>query len=158
MAAPVPSTRVAPTGFRLDDGFVAKLIFETDEGLDIWEKDVGIPGIDGGDPIETTTQHNVFYRTFAPRQLDTLTSFQVVAAYDPCVYADLLTKVNVNQTITILFPDTSTLAFYGYLRSVEFSPMVEGEQPEVTLTIQPTNFDPANCVEAGPVVDCNGTC
>lgn len=158
MASPVAIPRVTPAGVRLDDGHQALISFGTNASLPIWEKDVGIPGMDGGDPVETTTQWNEDYRTFAPRQLVTLTEFQVVAAYDPCAYEDLLALINVVDNITIYFPDTSTLAFWGYLRLVEFSPLVEGEQPTLTLTITPTNYDACNCVEAGPVLDCNGTC
>lgn len=158
MAAPTATPRGTPPGFKMDDGFQSFITFEGLPQLNIWEKDVGVPGIDGGDPIETTTMHNEVYRTMAPRSLVTLTPFQVVAAYDPCAYDDLIAIVNIEKTVTVTFGDTSTLAFYGYLQTVEFAQMVEGEQPEVTLTIVPTNVDPDECVEAGPVIVCNGTC
>lgn len=158
MAAPSPIVRVAPSGFRLDEGYQALITVGTLPGIDLWEKDVGVPGIDGGDPIDTTTQHNSIYNTKSPRVLKELTPFTVVCAYDPCVFTDILGLVNGNDSITITFPDTTTLAFWGYIRSAEFAPMVIGEQPEVTITIVPTNYDPNNCVEAGPAIDCNGTC
>lgn len=158
MAAPAAVARGTPDGFLPQNGFGSFITFPTIPQLNIWEKDTGVPGQDGGEAVETTTHHNVTYRTFAPRSLVTLTPFQVVAAYDPCVYDDLLTLININDNITITFFDSSTLAFWGFLQSVEFAPLVDGEQPELTLTIVPTNWDPDNCVEAGPVLTCNGTC
>lgn len=158
MAAPSPIPRLSPSGFRLDDGYQSLITFGLLAGLDIWEKDVQPPGIDGGDPIDTTTMHNSAYRTNAPRSLKSLTEHTIVAAYDPCAYVDLLTMVNVIDEITITFPDNSTLAYWGYIRSVELSPMIEGEQPEMTITVVPTNYDCNDCTEAGPVIDCNGTC
>jgi hypothetical protein len=158
MAAPVATPRGTPAGLKADDGFGAFITFSGLAQLDIFEKDTGVPGLDGGDPIDTTTHHNVAYNTKAPRSLVDLTEFQVTAAYDPCVYDDLLAIVNIEKTITITFPDTSTLAFFGYLRAVEFAGLVNGTQPELTLTVVPTNVDPSDCTEAGPVVVCNGTC
>ena len=158
MAAPAPIPRIAPDGFRLDDGYQTLITFGVLPGLDIWEKEAQPPGIDGGDPIDTTTMHNDSYRTNAARKLKSLTEHTIVAAYDPCAYVDLLTMVNVVDEITVFFPDNSTLSYWGFIRSVEFSPLVEGEQPEMTITVVPTNYDACNCVEAGPVIDCNGTC
>lgn len=158
MAAPVAIPRVTPNGYRLDDGHQCLISFGDLAALDVWEKDVQPPGLDGGDAVDITTQHNEDYRTFAGRNLVTLSEHTVVAAYDPAVYADLVTLLNVTQNITIYFPDNSTLAYWGFIRQVEFSPLVEGEQPEMTITITPSNYDCANCVEAGPVVDGNGTC
>lgn len=158
MAAPTTTARTTPDGFRLDNGHQTLITFAFAPGLDFWEKEVQPFGFDGGDAIDTTTMHNVIYRTKSPRNLLDLTEHTVVGAYDPCVYVDLLQMVNVIDSITITFPDTSTLTYWGYIRLVEVSPLVEGEQPEMTLTIVPTNYDACNCVEAGPVIDCNGTC
>ncbi len=158
MAVPVAIPRISPTGFRLDDGYQTLLSIASQSGLDIWEKEVTPPGMDGGDPIDTTTMHNADYRTMSPRQLITLTEHTVVAAYDPCVYEVLLALVNVTDNFTVTLPDNSTLSYWAFIRSVEFSPHVEGEQPEMTITIVPTNYDDCNCVEAGPVMDCAGTC
>lgn len=158
MGAPVSIARLTPTGFRLDDGYQTLISFGVLPGLDIWEKEVQPPGIDGGDPIDTTTMHNEDYRTMAPRKLKILSEHTITAAYDPCAYVDLLTMVNVVDDITVFFPDNSQLSYWGFIRSVEFSPLVEGEQPEMTITVVPTNYDACNCVEAGPVIDCNGTC
>lgn len=158
MAAPTPTVRGTPPGFILNDGFPSFIAFASIPQLLIWEKQVQPPGIDGGDPIDTNNMHNDEWRTMAPRALKTLSPFTVVAGYDPGAYTELEALVNDPEAITVIFPDTSTLAFWGYLQKVEFSPMVEGTQPECTLTIVPTNYDPDNCVPAGPVLDAHGTC
>lgn len=158
MAAPVPTARQTPIGFRLKNGYQALLTFEFATLANYFEIAVGVPGLDAGDEIDITTQHNVTWRTFAPRTLVTLTPFTVTAAYEPDVFTEFYNQLGVEQTFTIKFPDTSTLAFYAFLKSVEFDPMVDGEMPMLTITIVPTNYDPDNCVEAGPVLDDNGTC
>jgi hypothetical protein len=60
--------------------------------------------------------------------------------------------INNETTITVHFPDGSTLAFYGYLKTFEPQEMTEGEQPEAECEFVVTNWDPANRVEAGPVM------
>lgn len=152
MAAPTPSARVAPTGIHLEDGFSTLITLATDTNIELWEKTVKPPGIDGGDSIPQTTMHNTAWRTMAPRQLKTLTETTTTCAYDPLIYTSILASVNIPTTITVTFPDGTTLAFYGYLQKFEPSDLKEGEQPEATVTITPTNYDPVNHVEAAPVL------
>ncbi len=75
-----------------------------------------------------------------------------MAAYDPVVYTDILALINAPGGVTVHFPDGSTLDFYGYIKKFEPAALKEGEQPEATVTIVPTNYDPANHVEASPVL------
>ena len=152
MAAPVPTVRQSPGGIKLDDGYQTLVTFASDPDIEFWEKTVQPPGIDGGDAIDTTTMHIDEWRTMAARALKTLTESSLTVAYDPILYTSILALINVETTITITFPDGSTLAFYGFLRSFEPSEMSEGEQPEATVNITPTNFDPVNFVEADPVL------
>jgi hypothetical protein len=79
-------------------------------------------------------------------------SFTLTAAYDPNVYNQIDDQLNVNQTITVTYPDGSTLAFYGWLRRFEPADNEEGTQPEATITIEPSNTDPADFTEEGPVL------
>jgi hypothetical protein len=156
MTAPVATARVTPTSTlnRLDDGYQALLTFASNPDVKFWEKTTGGPGVDGGPAIETTTQHNTLWRTFQPRALKTLTPFDVIGAIDPDMYStdELSALINVKDTITVTFPDGSTLAFYGFLQRISEPAMVEGEQPEVTLTIVPTNTDPTTGDEEPPVM------
>jgi hypothetical protein len=152
MAAPTPTPRVTPTGKYLDDGHQTLVTFARDTNVNLWEKSVTPPGIDGGDEIDVTTMHNVLWRTTRPRQLQTLTEMTFTAAYDPNIYTQVLALVNQDDTITVTFLDGSTVAFYGYLKSFTPDAATEGEQPEATVVVVPTNWDATNSVEAGPTV------
>lgn len=152
MAAPTPHAIGTPAGIKLDNGFSTRIVFDHAPTASLWEKKVKPPGIDGGDAIETTTMRNVLYRTMAPRSLITLVPMTITAAYDPNMYNQLVAIINVRTTVTVFFPEGSTLAFYGFLQKVEPNDNSEGEQPEVTVTIVPTNFDHVNKVEAGPLL------
>lgn len=60
--------------------------------------------------------------------------------------------VNVEQTITITFPDGSTLAFYGFMKSFEPDNLEEGTFPIATVAFVPTNADPTTGDEEAPVL------
>lgn len=153
MAAPVTTTRQAPAGIKLRDGFSTKIAFENDPDVSFWEKTVQPPGIDGEDEIDITDMHNVAVRTRAARSLYTLTPVNTTVAYDPNVYNNIMSLVNSEGSITIHFPDGSTLDFFGYLKSFTPSENSEGEEPEADIVIVPTNTDPDNnYVEAVPVL------
>jgi hypothetical protein len=152
MGAPTVTARVDPPGIKLDDGHSTTFAFSADANVNLWEKTVTPPGIDGGDEIDTTTMHNNTWRTRAPRQLKTLTEMSCTCAYDPVVYTELLALINVRQSITVHMPDGSTVAFFGFLKNFEPGENSEGEQPTADVTIVPTNVDPDDGTEAAPVV------
>lgn len=150
--APSPTARADPSGIKLDDGYRTLVTFASDPNIQFWEKSVTPPGLDGGDEIDTTTMHNDDWRTNAPRALIRMTPFTMTAAYDPSLYTAALALINVKTTVTVTYPDGSTLAFYGFLKTIEFSELVEGTQPECTITVVPTNQDPTTGAEEAPVL------
>jgi hypothetical protein len=152
MAAPTPTTRATPSGIMLDDGFSTKITFASDANIEFWERTVTPPGVDGGDAIDQTTMHATAWRVQRARQLKTLTEGSSTVGYDPGVLTAIIALVNVETTITYTFPDGSTWAFYGYLRTFTPNEMSEGAVPEATITIQPTNFDLVNKTEEGPAI------
>lgn len=152
MAPPAPTVRGTPAGIRLDDGFPTKITIGDLTTVSFWEKTVKPTGIDGGDSVPTTTMHNVTWRTMNPRKLKTLTESTSKVAYDPNIYNQVVPYINLKTTITITFPDGSTLAFFGYLKNFEPDEVQEGTQPEATVTLVPTNQDPQTGVEAAPVL------
>lgn len=158
MAAPQTTARLDPGGFKLQSGHQTLIAFASNPAVLFYERDVTPPGIDGGDPIDTTTQHNVTVTTMAPRDLFTLTNSTVVVAYDPEVYNDILALVNSPTSITTIFPDGATLDFWGYLKSFTPNALSIGEMPTANVEIVPTNYDPVHCVEAIPVMTSAGTC
>lgn len=149
---PTTTVRQTPAGIRLTDGFSTKIAFAADPDVSFWEKDVKPPGIDGGDAIQTSTMHNVKWRTMASRALRTLTECTTTVAYDPNVYNNITALINVEGAITVHFPDGSTLDFYGFLQKFEAAALKEGEMPEATVTITPTNTDPTTGAESDPVL------
>jgi len=157
MVAPTPTARVTPNAPRLKDGFSSLITFAADSDVALWEIGVKPPGQDGGDEIDTTTMHNVTYRSRSPRALITLTNSTARFAYNPKFYTELLTLLNVETTITQTFPNSDTLAYYGFLKNVEPEELVEGEMPIASATIVPTNADPSTGSEEAPVFADNAT-
>ena len=153
MAAPATTVRGTPTGRKLDEGFSTKIAFSRLPTVSFWEKTVQPPGADGGEPVETTTMHNLAWRTMNPRVLVTLSPHTTKVAYDPNVYNQIVnTLINAKGAVTVKFSDGSTLDYFGYLQKFEPDQIEEGKQPEATITIVPTNFDYANNVESSPVL------
>ena len=139
----------------LEDGFQTLVGFSAGSSGVVFsdlgkEKTVTPPGLDGGGPIDTTTMRNTLYRTMAPKQLITLTESTMAMAYDPAVYDEIIAMLNVKQAITITFPDSSTLVFWGYLNTFTPNGNTEGEQPMADINLQPTNTD-ADDAEIAPV-------
>lgn len=152
MAAPVAKTRLTPSGIPLQDGYQSEIAFTSNRQIGFWEKNVTPPSLEGGEPVNTTTMQNATHFTKAPRQLIDYGDTSVVAGYDPLMYTNIKAMINVRDTVTITFPDGSTLAFFGFLRSFTPSELVEGTMPEATIVIVCTNWDHANNVEAAPVL------
>lgn len=157
MPPPVPGTRQAPTGTRMDEGHQTLVSFAADPDASYWEKTVTPPGVDGGDPVDTTTMHNVDWRTKNPRVLAEMTEFSFTAAYDPAFILTILAILNVKTTVTVHYPNGGRLAFFGFLRGFEADSIEEGAQPEATATVVPTNQDPTTGAEQAPVYDPPGT-
>ena len=138
-----------PAGTMINDGYPIRVDFAQDADVNLWEKSIQPPGMDGGGPINISTMLNATYRTQAPKSLISLTESTFTAGWDPAVYDDIIAMINVNGLITITFPDTSTFAFYGYLNLFEPSEMEEGEHPEAEVTLVPTLQNAG--VETAPV-------
>lgn len=142
------TARSAPGGVKPDDGFSSLIAFAADPDISFWEKTVKPPGLDGGEPIDTTTMHNTSLRTMGPRSLATMTPFTTKVTYDPEVYDQILAIINTAGWVTVHFWDGSTIDFYGYLQKFEPDDLSEGAQPEATVTIVPTNTVPATGAES----------
>lgn len=151
MAAPSATARVTPPGFHMKDGFRFLIAFAADPDILLWEKSASPPGFDGGDLIDTTTQHNGTWRIMRTRSLITMTEMSGRCAYHPLVYPQIQALINVETTVTFHWPTGNYTAFYGALRVFEPDEMSEGEHPEASYTVSPINFDPTNRVEAGPL-------
>jgi hypothetical protein len=151
MPAPTPAARTLPTGKKLGDGFPTLISLKLKPAITFWEKTCKPPGMDGGEPVDNTTMHNVAMRTSAPRKLKTATSATATVAYDPKVLPEIIASINIPDTVTYHFPDRSSWCFYGFLQSFEPGDCAEGAQPEATATFAQTNTDPVDGTEQVPV-------
>lgn len=138
---------------RLDDGFKTLISLG---GTNLWEKSVTPPAMEGGGEVDTTTMRNTNWRTKNPKKLKTMGESSFTAAYDPAAYNTLLAQVNVNQLITVTFPNNATLRFWGWLDSFAPGELVEGEQPTADCTIICSNQN-ASGVEVAPLYGAPGS-
>ena len=150
MGIPTTSTRGTPGGIKLGDGFQTLIAFENNLVVAFYEKTVTPPGLDGGDPVDTTTMHNATYRTKISRALIEMTDAGIVVAYDPLVLDEIVTLLNVEQSITVNHSNGDKWDFWGFLKSFVPSEVSEGAQPEATIVIVATNTDPSDGSESGP--------
>jgi hypothetical protein len=151
MALTPGTTPPAPTGNKMCEGYASFLGFASKSTLGVWATSVTPLGLDGGDPIDCSTMHSVTFRERDPRSLITTTDAKVEGFYDPDAWPDLIAIINKIETITIWFPDNSTLAFFGFLKSAEFGALTEGEAAKITLTIVGTHRDPTTGTVTPPV-------
>lgn len=138
------------TSKRIDDGHSTIITLTSPATVKLYEKEVTPPGIDGGGANPTTTMRNTVWRTMAPKKLKTFDEIAVVASFATDVYQDLVGAVNVNQLITLTFPDGSTLEIWAWLNIFKPNRFVEGEQPTAQVTFICSNQDDAG-VETAPV-------
>lgn len=151
MAAPTPTTRVTPVGLRLRDGFRTKFTFANDSDLSVWEISGKPPSYDGGDPIDLRTMWDTKYVPKWPRGLIEVGPATMKVAYDPAVLTQIVAIINTATTITVTYPDGSTEAYFGYLRSFERDELTDGEMPTATVTIEATMLD-SSFAEQAPVL------
>lgn len=133
----------------LDDGFSTKITFGTSTITLYEETEVTPPALSGGGKKEVTTMHNTKYRTAKPKKLVDVGDIAKTVRYDPAIYSQIIASIQVNQLITIEFPDGSELAIWGWLE--EFTPgaNVEGEPPTAEVLICASNLNGTN-VETAP--------
>jgi len=116
------------------------------------EIEVTPPALDAGGTITQTTMRNTKMRTMLGKQLVTLGKISVKVAYDPKAYAQIFAVLGSNRYITVTFPDNSTLVFYAVVDKFTPDALKEGERPEATLELEPSNLTTANPpVEFQPV-------
>ena len=134
----------------LNDGRPTRITFADFPVVEFCEKEVTPPGVEGGGANDTTTMKNTTFRTMQPKKLKTLAEGGATVAYETVVYDKIIAMININQLITVTFPDLSSIAFFGWLDTFVPGALVEGEQPTAEITIIPSNQDAAGA-ETPPV-------
>lgn len=139
---------------RLDDGYQTLITF-ADGALEVYEKEVQPPGIQGGGEIDTTTHNNATWRTKSPKSLKQMDPTSHTVAFDTAIYASIVAQINSNQLITVTLPNGATIAFWGWIDEFTPNAFVEGEQPTAEMTIIPSLVNDSG-VETAPVYTAPG--
>jgi hypothetical protein len=140
MANPTATARGTPAGIRLRNGFPTKVTLGANPTVSFWEQTVKPSGRDNGDPIDTSTMFST-RKTKSPRALSEDTPVTGKAAYDPNVFTQIDSLIGVETTITVTFPDGSTDAKYGYLKSFVPNECQDGEMPTADYEMVITSWD-----------------
>ena len=156
MANPAPTNRGTPTGIMIPDGFRTKVTLALIPTLEVEEVEVKVSGFDGGEPIEQDSMWMERLRVVRARQTLDCTPLTFVCKYDPSVLNTLKGQINVEksgstaQVITETYYDGTQRAWFGYVRAAEPENIVANQKGRMTITCQPTNWDPVNHVYAEP--------
>jgi hypothetical protein len=131
------------------------------------EKEVQPIDIDGLGEIDTTTMRNAKWRTKNPKSLITAGEMTLQVNYDPTIYSQFVTSINVNQFIIVTFPDGTQLGFYGWISKFTPASLKEGEFPLAEIKVMCSNrnntYTPSTGQvaggygEAGPTILTYGT-
>ena len=128
----------------LADGHPTQVtFFALGTGVTILLKEISVtpPGIEGGGPNDTTTMRNTAWRTKQPKHLKELGDMSCTFQYDPAVYEQILSILNVNGVVRVEFADGSDLEFYGWLNNFTPGECTEGSMPKATGTVHCSNQD-----------------
>jgi hypothetical protein len=157
MAAPTPTNRIKPPGKKTRNGWRTLITLAFDPDIAFFEKEVTPSGIDNGQEIDVSDQHNLVWEQSAPRGLKKQTPVTIQAGYIANDWDDIIAACGVETVITETAPDASQLSYYGFLKSAVRGPHVNGTQPMCTIVIVPTNTDPNTGSEEAPVLTGGGT-
>lgn len=107
------------------------------QAIVFYEKSVQIPGEEGRDPINITTNDNGDLLSFAPPIRGQITPAQAVVTYDSTDLTAIKAAVNVKDTILVTYPDDTTeAAITGWLRSAIPDNAEDAAQPTMTVTFE----------------------
>jgi hypothetical protein len=160
MAAPTPTARQAPNAIMLKNGQGTLVTFASDPDISFKETSVTPGGWDNGDPVDITTHFDSRRRQKAPRPLSDRTNGTMTVFYDPVVMTQIRNIIGVETTITEEFPDGSTWADFGYLKSfmpAELSTDQGSEAPTAEIEYVYTGHDLAGAEQEPVVASVAGT-
>lgn len=125
----------------LFDGYQVLFSFSLNVNINLWERSITPPGLDGTGPIEVATMRVDDLRIRAPKSLATITEMTMVCAYEPLVYNEFYAIMQIIGSMTVTFPDGSTLDLPGWLDKFMPTEMTEGNMPVANVTFYPSMMD-----------------
>jgi hypothetical protein len=127
----------------LKDGYQTLILITANPFVRFREREVQPPDLDGGGEIDITTMRNVRWRTKYPKSLITGGDTVLQVNYDPRIYSQILSVLNVNTVVDLFFPDSSAIAFWGWVDKFTPVSLKEGEFPLAELRLHCSNRDNA---------------
>lgn len=136
----------------LVDGFKTVVTFTSFPGILLREREVHPPELDANGEIDTTTMLNSRMRTRAAKSLVTMGKLMMTCQYDPAIYLTMTAlpavppalpatggAMGVVTSITVRFPDGTTISFLGWINKFTPSSHKEGEFPLSEVEVIPSN-------------------
>lgn len=152
LTPPVATARTAPDmSGMFGNGFTTKITFAADPDIEFAEIEVTPGGDDVGDGIDATTMFNTGRKTKDAPALSETEDGSALVAYSAATRAQCRALLGVFTTITITYPDGSTEADYGWLRSFKPGSLVINGRPTATVAFTFACKD-ADGFESEPVV------
>ena len=130
-----------PAGRALEKGYQCAITMAGAPDIELYEREVQPFGMDVGEKIDITTQHNQDIRTFAIPALPEVTDGQTVCGYDPAILVKILARVGKNDKLTYHFPNGDTWVVDGGLKSFVPNAMSQTAMPEATAMFIHTGVD-----------------
>lgn len=162
IALPVKST----LGTWLKDGGPrALMVFASNPKLAIGITEFQPPGIQGGKPIDVTTQLDVIEVTdplngvremgvqvHYPATEIMITEMSFSCQYDPIVYSELPPVINCpNDYCTAYLPNGGFLLMWAFIESFIPDMFAKAKHPSAKCKVSPSNLDPATQLVQLPV-------
>ena len=152
MAAPTQVALHTPTGQAMPEGYIARIVCSLLPTAPFWVISMKPGGVDGGDPIPYTTQHNLIVETQRAPVLIKAVMTECKVAYNPNFLDKLQDNlINKEGTISEYWPNGNVATYYGYFASFKPDALEIRKRPEGTLMVAQTNWDATNGVEAVPI-------
>lgn len=133
----------------LEEGYQCLYEFSQNPALKIYQIEVTPPSLDGGGPIDETTQHNEEVTTQSPKTLKRIGQAKITCGYEGLTFSEVWALLNQNGVITCTFPDGKGFEQWGWIDKFTPTGMSEGNRPTAEVIIEWSNHDD-NGVEVPP--------
>jgi len=105
------------------------------QGLVAYVKNITPPGVEGGDPINTTTTDNTSFESQAPRTLKMKTAINAEVTYDKNDKDAWEAAVDQSDDVLVHYPDDSSDLDAGWLGSFLANQTTFNEQPTAQVIV-----------------------
>lgn len=158
MANPSVIARTTPTGYKLPEGFKCSIAYSLRPAFNIFEVST-MPAGGQAVEIDTSTQHNIKYKTKWISALVEIKDVTGEGGYDPDFMDDAFFLLGAQSgSFTVHAPTQATHNYWGGLKDLTFQAWKAGQFPMVSYANCCTCWDPTTKTEAGPyTVQATGT-